>query len=80
MISRLFGHEVLSQGDWTQHGRDGGYWRRPVSLRTGTASIEVVFAVTFASNTNHMVEAYAEIVGGAPLLLGQWSDEEERAA
>jgi len=75
-----FGCEILGQGSWTQHGRDGGHWRRPVSLCTGQDSLEVIFAVTFAVNTNHMIEAYAELVGGPPLLVGQWSDDEQRAA
>ena len=36
----------------------------------------MIFAVTFAVNTNHMIEAYAELVGGPPLLVGQSSDDE----
>jgi hypothetical protein len=75
-----FGSEVLDRGDWTQHGRDGGHWRRPVSLRADCADVEVTFAVTFAARTNHMIEAYAESVDDPPLLIGQWSDDERRAA
>lgn len=75
-----FGYEVLGQGDWTQHGRDDGCWRRPVSPRIGDADADVTFTVSFATNTNHMIEAYAEIVGDPPLLVGQWSDDERRAA
>jgi len=73
-----FGREIVSYGGWTQHGRDGGHWRRPVKLRAGCAEVEVVFAVTFATSTNHMIEAYAETMGNPPLLVGQWSDDERR--
>jgi hypothetical protein len=75
-----FGYEILGQGSWTQHGRDGGHWRRPVSLRAGQGTLEVIFAVTFTVNTNHMIEAYAELVGDPPLFVGQWSNDERRAA
>lgn len=75
-----FGHEVLSAGGWTQHGRDGGHWRRGISLRIAGAEIEATFAVTFAVNTNHMIEAYAEIMSVPPLLVGQWSDDVRRTA
>jgi hypothetical protein len=73
-----FGYEVESQGDWTRHGRDGSQWRRPVSLRIGHAEVEATFAVTFASNTNHMIEAYAEIGSDPPVQVGQWADDERR--
>jgi hypothetical protein len=74
-----FGYEVGSQGEWTRHGRDGSHWRRPVSLRIGHAEVEAIFAVTFASNTNHMIEAYAEIGSDPPVQVGQWADDERRA-
>jgi predicted metallo-beta-lactamase superfamily hydrolase len=73
-----FGREIVSFGDWTQHGRDSSHWRRPVKLRVGCAEVEVAFAVSFAMSTNHMLEAYAETVGNPPLLMGQWSDDERR--
>lgn len=73
-----FGHEIIGHGEWTQHGRDGGHWRRPVRLVVDAAEIEAVFAVTFAVNTNHMIEAYAEIDGDPPVIVGQWSDDERR--
>jgi len=73
-----FGCEILSCGNWTQHGRDSGHWRRLVKLRANFAEVEVVFAVSFATSTNHMIEAYAETVGNPPLLVGQWSDDERR--
>ena len=73
-----FGYEVESQGDWTQHGRDGSHWRRPISLCIGYAEVEATFAVTFASNTNHMIEAYAEIGSDPPVQVGQWADDERR--
>jgi hypothetical protein len=75
-----FGCELLGHGNWTQHGRDGGHWRRPVHLSGGYGDVEVTFAVTFAVNTNHMIEAYAEIVNGPPLLVGRWSDDERGKA
>ncbi|MBL6457133.1 hypothetical protein JMJ55_17490 [Belnapia sp. T6] len=74
-----FGHDIVSYGEWTQHGRDGGHWRRPVRLRAGRGELAVTFAVTFAVNTNHMIEAYAETITDPPLLVGQWSDDERRA-
>jgi hypothetical protein len=74
-----FGYKVTAQGDWTQHGRDGSHWRRPISLRIGNADIEATFAVTFASNTNHMIEAYAEIGSDPSVQVGQWADDERRA-
>lgn len=70
-----FGHEVIDFGDWSEHGRDGGHWRRSVRLRSGQVEVDVLFAITFAVNTNHMIEAYAVVPGDTPLLIGQWSDD-----
>jgi hypothetical protein len=75
-----FGHEILGQGAWTRHGRDDCHWRRTVLLRIGSAEAEVKFAVTFAANTNHMIEAYAETMDIPPLLIGQWSDDVRRGS
>jgi len=73
-----FGQEIVTCGGWTQHGRDDCHWRRPVKLYAGSAEFAVTFAVTFATGTNHMVEAYAETASNPPLLVGQWSDDERR--
>ena len=70
-----FGGEVVAFGEWTELGREGGQWRRPVRLRLDHGVLEVVFAITFAAGTNHMIEAYAMAAGGAPLLVGKWSDD-----
>ena len=73
-----FGGEVLSRGRWTQHGRDGGHWRQHVTVRTEAGEVAAIFAITFATNTNHMIEAYAQAAGVPFLLVGRWSDEERR--
>ena len=73
-----FGYDVLSIGAWSQHGKDEGHWRRSVTLCAGGTQFEAMFAITFALGTNHMVEAYAQMDGPTPLLIGQWSDDELR--
>jgi hypothetical protein len=74
-----FGHDVAAEGSWMQLGRDGGHWRRRVKLQADGTEQELIFAVTFALNTNHMIEAYALTPGDVPLLVGQWSDVELRS-
>ena len=65
-------------GAWSQHGKDEGHWRRPITLCAGGHQFEATFAITFALGTNHMTEAYAQMDGTTPLLVGQWSDDELR--
>lgn len=73
-----FGHDVLQVGAWSQHGKDDAHWRRSVTLSAGISQLEVSFAITFALRTPHMIEAYAQVDGVTPLLIGQWSDNELR--
>ncbi|RYJ02131.1 MAG: hypothetical protein EON47_08490 [Acetobacteraceae bacterium] len=75
-----FGGDVVAFGEWSQLGREGGQWRRPVRLQLDQDVLDVVFAITFAAGTNHMIEAYAVAASGAPLLVGKWSDDILREA
>ena len=75
-----FGGDVVAFGAWSQLGREGGQWRRPVRLRFEHEELDVIFAITFAAGTNHMIEAYAVAASGAPLLVGKWSDDVLRGA
>ena len=75
-----FGGDVVAFGAWSQLGREGGQWRRPVRLRLDQGDLDVIFAITFAAGTNHMIEAYAVAASGEPLLVGKWSDDVRRGA
>lgn len=75
-----FGGDVVAFGEWSQLGREGGHWRRPVRLQLDQDVLDVVFAITFTAGTNHMIEAYAVAASGAPLLVGKWSDDVLREA